>query len=79
MIRIAQEETGTSNPTVGGFIWPTTAIFVRDMDSGVAKEVKTPEQARDAANSMSSTSGAKVYRGSLPAVWRQALEDIARS
>jgi len=79
MIRIAQEITGTANPTVGGVAWPTTAFFVRDMKSGQAVQVFSPGQARSVAIELASEIGAGFYRGQLPVAWSAPLSDLARS
>lgn len=79
MIRIAQEVTGTTSPAAGGIVWPTTAFFVRDMNGDGAREVTSPDQARDVASQMAYKLGTGVYRGSLPKAWREALDDLARS
>lgn len=76
--RIAQEVFDHEGNVVVGE-WPSTASMVRRSGADAGVEVKTPEEARTEATRMAEEVNGRVYRGSLPFAWQEALADIPRS
>lgn len=75
LVRIAQEIKVAA--TRG---WSTTGFYVQVRDDVSSRiEVHSPDDARTLAGRLAAAIGGRVYRGTLPTDWQQALADIPRS